>query len=117
MLLHDYLKLKAAILTKAKADIDNLLTEIADPNMKEAVDDWDLGDPITDNYPQVDQEKEAEASDGTFHGPKASTSEVGGPHNPEPSIEVPIPPVAGHPANLAADASVKPEDNTNQPVL
>jgi hypothetical protein len=55
MLLHDFLRRKAAILTKAKAEVENLLTEIGDPKTRAAVDDWKPGDPITDEYPQVDQ--------------------------------------------------------------
>lgn len=55
MLLHHYLQLKSAILTKAKAEIDNLEKEITDPAMHEAFEDWELGDPITDEYAQEDQ--------------------------------------------------------------
>jgi hypothetical protein len=58
MLLHDFLRRKAAILAKAKADVDNLLTEISDPKTRAVVDDWEPGDPITDEYPQGDQKKE-----------------------------------------------------------
>lgn len=61
MLLHNYLQLKSAILTKAKADIDALLEEITDPKMKEAVNDWEPGDKITDNYPQKDEKAEDKA--------------------------------------------------------
>lgn len=62
MLLHDYLRKKSAILTKAKAEVDNLLTEITDPKTKELVDDWEPGDPITDLYPQTDQKGDETAA-------------------------------------------------------
>jgi hypothetical protein len=55
MLLHDFLRRKAAILAKAEAEVENLLTDIGDPKTRAAVDDWEPGDPITDEYPQVDQ--------------------------------------------------------------
>ena len=55
MLLHDFLRRKAAIVNKAKAELDNLLTEISDPKTKAIVEDWEPGDPITDEYPQGDQ--------------------------------------------------------------
>lgn len=102
MLLHDYLKLKAAILTKAKADIDNLLTEIADPKMKEAVDDWDLGDPITDNYPQVDQEKKEAVADQKNSIPEETKA----------PLEPVIPPVVAQPTTPGPDAA----DSTNHTV-
>jgi hypothetical protein len=64
MLLHDFLRRKAAILAKAKAEVENLLTEIGDPKTRAAVDDWEPGDPITDEYPQVDQKS---GSDDVHH--------------------------------------------------
>lgn len=96
MLLHNYLQLKSAIYTKAKAEVDTLLAGITDPKMKEAVDDWDFGDPITDAYPQVDQKKGVEMEKAAETAPVAKA---------EPPIET-IPPVV---------EPVKPEENTNHP--
>lgn len=92
MLLHNYLQLKSAIYTKAKAEVDALLAGITDPKMKESVDDWDFGDPITDVYPQVDQKKEVEMAIEAESVVKV-----------EPPV-VTIPPVV---------EPVKPEENTN----
>lgn len=63
MLLHDYLRKKSAIISKAQAEVKTLLTEITDPKTKELVDDWEPGDPITDLYPQFDQKTDEPAKE------------------------------------------------------
>jgi hypothetical protein len=92
MLLHNYLQLKSAILTKAKAEVDNLLKDITDPEMKEAVDDWDLGDPITDLYPQVDQKKDEPVAevkpDGSVHTLDTDAKEGPDLKPPIPAVEL-----------------------------
>lgn len=55
MLPHHYLRRIADIHKRYKAEVDNLLGEITDPAMKAKILDWEPGDPITDEYPQVDQ--------------------------------------------------------------
>lgn len=92
MLLHDFLRRKAAILTKAKADVDNLLTEITDPKTKEAVDDWEPGDPITDEYPQVDQKATPDVEkfwEKAHTDPAAAKKEVDGHMGEVPKTKLP----------------------------
>lgn len=70
MLPHHYVQRKADILAKAKTELDNLLTEIDNPTIKAFVEDWEPGDPIVDEYPQVDQKKdepEAQHAGETIH--------------------------------------------------
>lgn len=75
MLLHNYLQRKSGILAKAKAEVNDLLTEITDPKMKSAVDGWKPGDPITYNYPQVDEKKEQADAGGNAGAAKANPVE------------------------------------------
>lgn len=63
MLLHDYLRRMADIHKRANAEIETLVSEITDPKMKAKVLDWEPGDPITDNYPQVDQKTDEVANE------------------------------------------------------
>lgn len=124
MLLHDFLRRKATIIAKAKAEIDNLLTEISDPKTKEAVDDWEPGDPITDEYAQVDQQPkkegveavDAKASQGDMRSFVSDTHlEDHGGAKKEGAGEVAkaIAPVVPDPIPPVIDESAKPEDNTN----
>lgn len=76
MLLHNYLQRKSDIISKAKAEIHNLMTEITDPKIKAAVDDWQPGDPIVDNYPQVDEKKEQADAGGNAGAVEAKANPV-----------------------------------------
>lgn len=121
MLLHNYLQLKSAIYTKAKAEVHTLLAGITDPKMKEAVDDWDFGDPITDVYPQVDQKKEVEMVIEAEPVVKVEPPVVASPPAVEPVIPAaPVIPegVIGslapiEPVIAPVVEAVKPEENTN----
>lgn len=136
MLLHDFLRRKAAILAKSKAEVDNLLTEISDPRARETVDDWEPGDPITDEYPQTDAQPKKEGA----HTPDSKAPKSGGDSlssdthledtilakeegggEPAKDSEVKEPAAASEPASPdvpdpvppVVDGTSKSEDNTN----
>lgn len=113
MLLHNYLQQKAGILAEAQAKINSLLSGISDPKMKEAVEGWKLGDPITDNYPQVDQKKEEPTKAEDTHGepqviPESAIASLA-------PIDPIIPPVVTGPSTAIPDAAIGGE-NTNHTI-
>jgi hypothetical protein len=124
MLLHDYLRLKSAILTKAKAEVDNLLKDITDPKTKELVDDWEPGDHITDLYPQVDQKTDEVAEEVKVDSKPAETVKPLGEEAASVKTDSipPVDPVVPDPVlplavpDPAAQVAAKPEENTNHTV-
>lgn len=98
MLLHNYLQRKSDIISKAKAEIANLLTDITDPKMKALVDEWEPGDPITDNYPQVDEDKEQADAGGNAGAVEAKIEPIEDKKEAEGKTDAAIPGATNEPA-------------------
>lgn len=116
MLLHDYLRRKDAILTKAKIDLDNLLTEIADVPTRKTVEAWEPGDPIPDSYDAKKPEEAATATMGAVDDiSQGSTLTTGQTNNGEENSKMTAIAPEANPAAANGEVPSTPGHTSEEP--